>query len=110
MLILIGSEKKAIWVRASNGRVPENAVPCECENGENLYIGRTMYKGCLTVGKIEPSHGLYIPFDEKEDEIKDYEVLVESDEKLQKKETTQQQVININNINNINNVNINNPN
>lgn len=44
--------------------------------GEALYIGRCLYQGTQTPGKVHPSHNcLYIPFDGAEVQITDYEVL-----------------------------------
>lgn len=66
-----------VWVPASNGKVPANAVPFgKTAGGEELYAGRAVHAGSQTPGKIQPSHGcLYIAFDGKEVAIKQYEVL-----------------------------------
>lgn len=46
-------------------------------DGENLYMGRCLYEGTQTPGKIQPSHGcLYIPFNGEEISVREYEVLV----------------------------------
>lgn len=66
-----------VWEFASNGAVPEGAVLCgQTAEGEALYIGRCLYQGTQTPGKVHPSHNcLYIPFDGAEVQITDYEVL-----------------------------------
>ena len=67
------------WVPSSNGQVPEEAIPGGyTSTGEILYIGRKMYKGEMTPGKIHPSHDcLYISYNNDEHCYKDnYEVLV----------------------------------
>ena len=67
------------WVPSSNGQVPQEAIPGGyTSTGEILYIGRKMYKGEMTPGKIHPSHDcLYISYKDDEHCYKDnYEVLV----------------------------------
>jgi hypothetical protein len=45
-------------------------------DGEPLYMGRALYQGTQTPGKIQPSHGcLYIPFNGEEVGMTEYEVL-----------------------------------
>jgi len=65
------------WLATSGGNIPPNAVPAgQSEDGEALYIGRVVHDGALTVGKIQPSHGvLYIPYGGQEMSFSDYEVL-----------------------------------
>ncbi|XP_030755376.1 uncharacterized protein LOC115881830 [Sitophilus oryzae] len=65
------------WLANSGGNIPANAVPGgQSEDGEPLYIGRTVHDGCLTIGKIQPSHGvLYIPYGGQELSFSDYEIL-----------------------------------
>lgn len=49
----------------------------ETSSGEQLYIGRAWYRGCLTPGKIHPSHKtLYISHHGKEIAISIYQILV----------------------------------
>lgn len=66
-----------VWEFASGGAVPEGAVVCgQTAEGEALYIGRCLYQGTQTPGKVHPSHScLYIPFAGEEVQINDYEVL-----------------------------------
>jgi co-chaperonin GroES (HSP10) len=66
-----------VWEFTSGGSVPEGAVACgQTSDGEILYVGRAMYQGTQTPGKVQLSHGcLYIPFDGQEVSIQDYEVL-----------------------------------
>jgi hypothetical protein len=48
------------------------------EDGETLYIGRANHQGTLTVGKIQPSHGVcYISFDGMEIAFLEFDILVE---------------------------------
>ncbi|XP_050295291.1 uncharacterized protein LOC126735359 isoform X2 [Anthonomus grandis grandis] len=65
------------WLATSGGNIPPNAVPAgQSEDGEALFIGRVVHDGALTVGKIQPSHGvLYIPYGGQELSFQDYEVL-----------------------------------
>lgn len=67
------------WIACSGANVPPNAVPAgQSEDGEPLYIGRVVHDGSLTVGKVQPSHGvLYIAYGGTELGFQDYEVLVQ---------------------------------
>lgn len=66
-----------VWEFASAGTVPEGAVSCgQTVDGELLYIGRALYQGTQTPGKVQVSHGcLYIPFAGEEVAVTEYEVL-----------------------------------
>lgn len=66
-----------VWEFASSGTIPEGAVSCgPTADGEPLYIGRAMYQGTQTPGKVQTSHGcLYIPFGGAEVSVTEYEVL-----------------------------------
>lgn len=66
------------WVPASNGQVPPNALPAgESEEGEPFFIGRAEHNGTVTVGKVQPSHGVcYIPYGGEEMAYSEFEVLV----------------------------------
>ncbi|XP_058830210.1 natterin-4-like [Topomyia yanbarensis] len=66
-----------VWEFASNGVVPENAVKIGATvDGEPLYMGRALYSGTQTPGKVHSSHAcLYIPFDGAEVSCAEYEVL-----------------------------------
>jgi hypothetical protein len=47
------------------------------EDGETLYIGRVKHDGTLTIGKVQPSHGVcYISYGGKEIRYSDFEILV----------------------------------
>lgn len=72
------SPSEANWVAAENGAVPTNAFPGgSSKQGETLYIGRVKHEGTVTVGKVQPSHGVcYIAFGDKELNFDKYEVLV----------------------------------
>ncbi|KAL9914210.1 uncharacterized protein ACN2A1_001314, partial [Glossina fuscipes fuscipes] len=63
-----------VWVPASGGSVPPNAVRVgHTGDGEPLYVGRADWCGSLTPGKIQRSHGcLYIPFGGGEHRIEQY--------------------------------------
>ncbi|XP_070495871.1 uncharacterized protein [Chironomus tepperi] len=67
-----------IWIEASNGDVPKNAViGGRAEDGETLYVARAKYLFLTIPGKLHPSHkSAYVPFDSKELAVKTYEVLV----------------------------------
>uniref|UniRef100_A0A1B0CT69 Uncharacterized protein n=1 Tax=Lutzomyia longipalpis TaxID=7200 RepID=A0A1B0CT69_LUTLO len=67
-----------VWEFATNGTVPEGAVEVgQTADGEKLYMGRCLYNGTQTPGKVQVSHGcLYIPFDGEEVSVAEYEVLV----------------------------------
>uniref|UniRef100_A0A182Q766 Uncharacterized protein n=1 Tax=Anopheles farauti TaxID=69004 RepID=A0A182Q766_9DIPT len=66
-----------VWEYASNGSVPETAVRIgQTAEGEPLYMGRAIYNGSQTPGKVHPSHGCcYLPFDGAEVSVTDYEVM-----------------------------------
>lgn len=66
-----------VWEFAANGAVPEGAVEIGMtQDGEKLFMGRALYCGSQTPGKVHPSHGcLYIPFEGAEVNLTDYEVL-----------------------------------
>lgn len=49
----------------------------ESEDGEPLFVGRASHEGTVTVGKIQPSHGVcYISYAGQELGFADYEVLI----------------------------------
>ncbi|GAB0096665.1 natterin-4 [Sergentomyia squamirostris] len=66
------------WEFATNGDIPPGAVEIgQTADGEKLFMGRCLYNGTQTPGKIQSSHGcLYIPFDGEEVSVTEYEVLV----------------------------------
>uniref|UniRef100_A0A182XP53 Uncharacterized protein n=1 Tax=Anopheles quadriannulatus TaxID=34691 RepID=A0A182XP53_ANOQN len=66
-----------VWEYSSNGSVPETAMKIgQTMDGEPLYMGRAIYSGSQTPGKVHPSHGCcYLPFDGAEVSVTDYEVL-----------------------------------
>uniref|UniRef100_A0A453YKA7 Uncharacterized protein n=1 Tax=Anopheles arabiensis TaxID=7173 RepID=A0A453YKA7_ANOAR len=66
-----------VWEYSSNGSVPETAMRIgQTMDGEPLYMGRAIYSGSQTPGKVHPSHGCcYLPFDGAEVSVTDYEVL-----------------------------------
>ncbi|KAG6444998.1 hypothetical protein O3G_MSEX003705 [Manduca sexta] len=66
------------WQFSTNGAVPPGAVEAGVTaDGEKLYFGRYTHDGCITPGKIHPSHGcIYYPFDGEEKNSTEYECLV----------------------------------
>ena len=92
---------KVQWVAGSNGTVPPNAVPGgRNDDGSTTYIGRVPFHGTVTPGEVSVTHSLiylnliylnyllqivpkenvcYISFMGKEEESRDYEVLVTVD-------------------------------
>lgn len=67
-----------VWEFSTNGEIPSGAIIIgRTADGEPLYMGRCLYQGTQTPGKIQPSHGcLYIPFNGEEISVNEYEVLV----------------------------------
>lgn len=74
--------KQNVWkllrVLSYLGEIPSGALVIgKTVEGEPLYMGRCLYQGTQTPGKIHPTHGcLYIPFDGEEISVNEYEVLV----------------------------------
>lgn len=49
----------------------------ETEDGEPLFVGRAQHEGTVTIGKVQPSHGVcYISYAGQELAFADFEVLV----------------------------------
>lgn len=73
--VLVGS---ASWAPGTGSTIPPNALPAgESEDGEPLFVGRVQHEGTVTVGKIQPSHGVcYISYAGQELGFAEYEVLV----------------------------------
>ncbi|XP_019868196.1 uncharacterized protein LOC109597016 [Aethina tumida] len=71
-------EQRFDWVKVTNGNIPTEAVEGgRTSDGKLLYIGRVVYGGSNTVGKVSSETKLcYIPFSGKELEFKEYEILV----------------------------------
>lgn len=68
------------WVQANHGRVPVGAIEGgRTANGESMFIGRTIYKKTLAIGKIVRTHGaMFISYRGKEIGVKFYEALVQN--------------------------------
>lgn len=66
------------WEENKNGEVPANAVIAgyEVDTANNLYFGRVLHHGRYIPGKVQPSHGLYVPFRGGELSFRLYEILV----------------------------------
>ncbi|XP_018494734.1 natterin-3 isoform X2 [Galendromus occidentalis] len=77
-ILVTHSESEFAWEHASQGRLPAGALQGGVTtDGEPLYIGRVHHEGSLTIGKVQPSHGVcYIPYGGQEVPHTDYEVLV----------------------------------
>nr|XP_045596590.1 uncharacterized protein LOC123757179 [Procambarus clarkii] len=65
------------WEPGSKGNAPPGALQGGVtEDGESLFIGRVSVDGVVSVGKVQPSHGVcYVPYGGSEHAHKDYEVL-----------------------------------
>ncbi|MDR2601270.1 MAG: DUF3421 domain-containing protein [Spirochaetaceae bacterium] len=66
------------WVKASNGNIPDGAIPVGKEaDGKPLYIARANYKNGVHIGKVRKEFGAAnIPYGGSEVKVTDYEVLV----------------------------------
>uniref|UniRef100_A0A182WQL7 Farnesoic acid O-methyl transferase domain-containing protein n=1 Tax=Anopheles minimus TaxID=112268 RepID=A0A182WQL7_9DIPT len=66
------------FVPVSGSDIPATALPAgESEEGEPLFIGRVTHEGSVTVGKVQPSHGVcYIPYGGQELAFAEYEIYV----------------------------------
>jgi hypothetical protein len=73
--VLVGGSNT--WVPVTGAEIPPNAVPGgESEDGEPLFIGRAAHEGSVTIGKVQPSHGVcYISFGGLEVAYGNYEIL-----------------------------------
>lgn len=73
--VLVGSGQ---WVPGTGTTIPPNALPSgESEDGEPLFVGRVQHEGTVTIGKIQPSHGVcYISYAGQELGFDAFEVLV----------------------------------
>ncbi|XP_055846081.1 uncharacterized protein LOC129912022 [Episyrphus balteatus] len=74
--ILVGEDYR--FISCPIDTIPQNAVRAgNTVDGEPLYVGRGMWEGSETVGKIHPTHHcLYIPFGGDEQRLESYEVLI----------------------------------
>lgn len=77
------NDAEFIWLPASNGEVPENAViGGQTVYGEKLYVVRAKHLYLTIPGKVCPSHKCaYVPCDWREHTKVSYEVLVRLDSK-----------------------------
>jgi hypothetical protein len=73
--VLVGCRPQ--WMRSQGNSIPPQAVPAgETSGGEPLFVGRAHHEGTLTLGKVQPSHGVcYIPYGGQEIAYDSYEVL-----------------------------------
>lgn len=74
--VLVGTGGQ--WLPVSGTDIPPNALPAgESETGEPLFVGRVKHENTVTIGKVQPSHGVcYIPYGGEEVAFADYEILV----------------------------------
>ncbi|XP_055837291.1 uncharacterized protein LOC129905756 [Episyrphus balteatus] len=74
--ILVGENYR--FIKPSLNSIPLNSVRTgNSADGEPLYIGRGIWEGNETVGKIHPPNTcLFIPFDGEEEKLETYEVLI----------------------------------
>lgn len=65
------------WIRCQGNSIPPQAVPSgETSDGEKLFVGRASHEGTLTIGKVQPSHGVcYISYGGQETAYDAYEIL-----------------------------------
>jgi len=76
-ILVAQSESEFAWEQAAEGRLPAGAVQGGNTSSQPLYIGRAHHEGSMTIGKIQPSHGVcYISYGGKEIPYRQYEVLV----------------------------------
>lgn len=67
----------AVWVAATGGELPENALEGGNDNGEPLYVARSHHEGALIPGKFCKSHGVcYVAWGGGEHGKEEYEILV----------------------------------
>lgn len=53
-----------------------HVVAGETSGGEPLFVGRARHEGTITLGKVQPSHGVcYIPYGGQEIAYDNYEIL-----------------------------------
>lgn len=66
-----------VWIRTSGNHIPASSIVAGSANGEDLYVGRVLFDGTLTPGKVHPSHGrCYISYNGKEMSFEHYEILI----------------------------------
>lgn len=67
-----------VWVPVSGDAIPPTAMPAgESDDGEPLFVGRAAHEGSITIGKVQPSHGVcYISYGGQELAFQDYEMLI----------------------------------
>jgi len=65
------------WVPTQGNNIPPQAVPAgQTSDGETLFVGRVNHDGALTIGKVQPSHGVcYCPYGGQEMAFQSYEIL-----------------------------------
>lgn len=72
-----GPQGPVTWILTEGKNIPQGAIQAGEENGKPLYLCRAFYDGGIHVGKAATHfrYGATIPYDGKEIELKDYEVL-----------------------------------
>ena len=72
-----------VWKQAADGHVPKNAVQGgETSSGQPLFVIRAKVEGSDVVGKVNPQNKFgHVPYGGKEHIVKNYEVLVQRNNK-----------------------------
>jgi hypothetical protein len=71
------SDTNQVWVAASNGEVPNNAVVYSNENGNTTYYCRGIYNNVLYTGELVPNEACYAQDGSVSLRFDDYDVLVD---------------------------------
>ncbi|GJQ66923.1 hypothetical protein Trydic_g7942 [Trypoxylus dichotomus] len=73
------------WVPYSGGNVPPDAVEGGNDSdGSKIYVGRAQYNGDQIPCKVSSRRQIYVPFNSKEVEVKQCEIMVECKLKWQR--------------------------
>ena len=77
------TEDNLMWKQAADGHVPKNAVQGgETSSGQPLFVIRAKVEGSDAVGKVNPKNKFgHVPYGGKEHVVKNYEVLVQRNNK-----------------------------
>ena len=72
-----------VWKQAADGHVPKNAVQGgETSSGQPLFVIKAKVEGSDAVGKVNPKNKFgHVPYGGKEHIVKNYEVLVQRNNK-----------------------------
>lgn len=67
-----------IWISASDGYVPNNAIVYQTISGNPIYYCRVYYQDNFIVGILLPSDGCYIEINSEDVGFENYQVLISS--------------------------------